>query len=255
MARVTREKSPRSTRYSKHPRRRPPSPRTGPQNAAERIAGLFLITASSCYLLAPFVLPQDRGDDSFIVAVSAHLGAWTVSHVILFTGSLLLVPAMLALILLNLLSEHRLAYGLVGGSLTLFGILATTVTTTIGLVVGQMAQMDDYTAMEALLYRMASVYAPFDTLVVFLWIGMLVLMTGLYRKGVVPWWPLVLLVIGTVLGFLPLASSVSRFFGMVGLAWLGFFLLLGSSLGPSRVKRNPRNVPSKALLPGRISHR
>jgi hypothetical protein len=142
---------------------------------------------------------------------------------------LLLVPALLALV--YLLWDHGVGYyGLVGGALALFGVLAGTGAVTIGLVVEQMAQVDDQAVMEALLGRILSaVFAPFDALVNLLWLGMLVLMVGLCRRGVALGWPILLLAIGMVVDdFFGLSFSGSVF-EAVAEAWLGFVLLSLSS--------------------------
>ncbi len=165
----------------------------------------------------------EEGDDALLTVVGAHLGAWSVSQAALFASLLLLVPAVLALVCL--LGDRGIGYGLVGGVLALFGVLASIVTATIGLVVGQMAQVDNHAAMEALLGRMLSaVFAPFEALDVLLPLGILVLMVGLCRRGVALRWPVVLLAIGTVVSFfaLPFPGFV---FKVVAVAWLGFALL------------------------------
>ena len=165
----------------------------------------------------------DEGDGTLLTIVGAHLGAWSVSQTALFASLLLVVPAVLALVCL--LGDRAIGYGLVGGVLALFGILASIVIATIGLVVGQMAQVDDQVAMEALLGRMLSaVFAPFEALVVLLPLGILVLMVGLCRRGVALRWPVVLLTISMAVSFfaLPFPGFV---FEVVAVAWLGFALL------------------------------
>ena len=192
---------------------------------AETIAGICLIIASLCDLassLASFVVQGEEGDRP-LLTVHAHLSAWSISQAALMASLVLLVPAVLALVCL--LWEHRVGYGLAGGALALFGVLAGTINLTIGLVVEQMAQVDDQAAMEALLGRiLGAVFAPFDTLAVLLPLGMLALMIGLCQRGMVLGWPVLLLAIGTVVGFLGLSFSGSVF-GAVAEAWLGFALL------------------------------
>jgi hypothetical protein len=218
----------KQSRYVKHGRHRLVA--TGSvRRLAGTTAGVSLIASALCYLLGPLVRSYAQGDDSSLLAnVSTHLGAWSVSHALLFAGSLLLVPAVLALV--YLLSDRGRAFGLVGGALALFGILANVVTTTIGLVVGQMSQVEDRAAMEALLYRVDTIYVPFYTLTDFLWLGVLVLAAALYQRGAAPGWPVVLLAIGTALSFFSLLYSWSLFLSMVALTWLGFALLLGRRL-------------------------
>jgi hypothetical protein len=227
----------------------------GVRRVAETTAGVSLIAAALFYLLGPLVRSHVQGDDySLLAEVSTHLGAWSVSHALLFAGSVLLVPAVLALV--YLLSDRGGASGgLVGGALALLGILANVVTTTIGLVVGQMSQVEDRAAMEALLYRVDAIYVPFHTLTDFLWLGMLVLVAALYRRGAAPGWPVVLLAIGTALSFFPLQYSWSLFFSVVAVTWLGFALLSGRRPAPQRVKRDPQNVRSKTLPPRRVPRR
>ncbi len=88
--------------------------------------------------------------------------------------------------------------------------------------------VEDQAAMEALLGRiLVAVFAPFDTLAV-LPLGMLTLMIGLCQRGMVLGWPVLLLAIGTVAGFLGLSFS-SSVFGAAAEAWLGFALLSLSS--------------------------
>jgi hypothetical protein len=243
----------KQSRYVKQGRRPRLVPSGGARRVAGMIAGVSLIASALCYLLGPLVRPRVEGDDSFLADVSAHLGTWSVSHALLFAGSLLLVPAVLALV--YLLSDRGVAHGLVGGALALFGILANGVTTTIGFVVGQMSQVEDQAAMVALLYRVAAIYVPFYTLTAFLWLGVLVLMAALYRRGATPGWPVVLLAIGTALSFFPPLYSGSLFLSMVAVAWLGFALLLGGRPAPHHVKGDPQNVRSKTLPPRRVPRR
>src|SRR5215211_4502598 len=243
----------KQSRYAKYRRHRL-SRRGGVRRVAGTIAGVSLIASALCYLLGPLVRSHVQGGDySLLTDVSAHLGAWSVSHALLFAGSLLLVPAVLALV--YLLSDRGRAFGLVGGVLALFGILANVVTTTIGLVVGQMSQVEDRAVMEALLYRLDAIYVPFYTLTDFLWLGMLVLMAALYRRGAAPAWPVVLLAIGTALSFFPLLYSWSLFLNVVAVTWLGFVLLLGRKPAPQRVKGDPPNVRFKTLPPRRAPRR
>ena len=243
----------KQSRHAKHGRRRLVAT-GGVRRVAGTIAGVSLIASALCYLLGPLVRSHIQGDDySLLASVSTHLGAWSVSHALTFAGSLLLVPAVLALV--YLLSDRGGASGLVGGALALFGILANVVTTTIGLVVGQMSQVEDRAAMEALLYRVDAIYVPFHTLTDFLWLGVLVLMAALHRRGAAPGLPVVLLAIGTALSFFPLLYSWSLFLSMVAVTWLGFALLSGRRPAPQRVKGDPQNVRSKTLPPRRVPRR
>src|SRR5829696_4416391 len=243
----------KQSRYAKHGRHRLVAT-GGVRRVAGTTAGVSLVASALCYLLGPLVRSHVQGGDySLLTDVSTHLGAWSVSHALLFAGSLLLVPAVLALV--YLLSDRGRAFGLVGGALALFGILANVVTTTIGLVVGQMSQVEDQAAMEALLYRVDAIYVPFHTLTDFLWLGVLLLMAALYRRGAAPAWPVVLLAIGTALSFFPLLYSWSLFLSVVAVTWLGFVLLLGRKPAPKRVKGDPQNVRSKTLPPRRAPRR
>ena len=216
----------RRRRRGKQGHRRPLLPSNRARRAAGTIAGICLIAASLCHLAASLILSSvqvEEGDGTFLSVVGTHLGAWSVSQVALFASSLLVMPAILALV--YLLGDRGIGYGLVGGVLALFGVLANIVTVTIGLVVGQMAQVDDHAAMEALLGRILSaVLALFNPLAVLLSVGILMLMVGLCRRGVALGWPVVLLAIGTVVSFfaLPFPGFVFR---VVAVAWLGFALL------------------------------
>jgi len=196
---------------------------------AETIAGICLVVASLCHLASSLasVLVQGEEGDSPLLTVHAHLNAWSISQAALFASLVLLVPAVLALVCL--LWDHGVGYGLAGGVLALFGVLASTVDLTIGLVVEQMAQVDEQAAMEALLGRILSaVFAPFDTLVTLLPLGMLVIMVGLCQRGMALGSSVLLLAIGTVAGFIGLSFSGSVF-KAVAEAWLGFALLSWSS--------------------------
>ena len=214
----------RRRRRAKQGRR--PLPFNRARRVAKTIAGICLIAASLCHLAASLVLSSvqvEEGDGTLLTAVGTHPGAWSVSQAALLASLLLLVPAILALVCL--LGDRGLGYGLVGGVLALFGVLANIVTVTIGLVVGQMAQVDDHAAMEALLGRIHSaVLALFNPLAVLLLVGILMLMVGLCRRGVALGWPVVLLAIGMVISFfaLPFPGFVFR---VVAVAWLGFALL------------------------------
>jgi hypothetical protein len=215
----------RERRRAKQGRRRSlPSNRT--RRAVGAIAGICLVGASLCDLAASLVFSWVQGEEeagTLLAVINAHLGAWSVSLAAYFASLLLLVPAILALVWL--LRDRGVGYGLVGGALALFGVLASTVTATIGLVVGQMAQANDHAAMEALLgWILSTVFTPFDALLILLPLGMLVLMVDLCRRGVALKWPVVLLAISTVVRFfaLPFPGFVFR---VVAVMWLGFVLL------------------------------
>ncbi len=215
------------------------------------IAGICLIVASLCDLAASLVFSSMEGEEeagTLLALINTHPGAWSVSLAAYIASLLAVVPAILALVWL--LGDRGVGYALVGGALALFGVLASTVTATIGLVVGQMAQANNQAAMEALSGRILStVYAPFDALLVLLPLGMLVLMVDLCRRGVALKWPVVLLAISTVVRFfaLPFPGFILR---VVAVMWLGFALLSlrSEKTGTSTYEsQRGRQQPSKEL--------
>src|SRR5438067_342908 len=84
----------------------------------------FCMMAAPLFALAGFIVhPAVHTNESAQVGVVAsHMHGWYLSHLLLFAGVVLAVPA--ALGLMHMLREREVAYGHLGGGLAVIGLMA-----------------------------------------------------------------------------------------------------------------------------------
>jgi hypothetical protein len=186
------------------------------------VAGACMIVAPLLLLIAAVIHPESKTDEGSQLAVIAEdLDAWFAAHLIALIAIALAVPAVLGL--MHMLREREVAFGHVGGSLALLGLLAYVGIVAIeGFVGWQMGAAGDRGEMTALLERLydtAGVVIPFFVMSLAFAVGMLFLAAGLYRARFVQSWMVLFLAIGAVC--LAIAGPVAaNWLFIVGAAFL-----------------------------------
>jgi hypothetical protein len=173
-------------------------------------AAASLITAPLLGLVAVCAWPPLRaGERAQIAAISAEPGRWYIFSLFLLLSSIMLVPALLAL--MRLLGQTRPAWALVAGCLAQFGILVGVGDAATELMFWQMgARGASLSQMAALATRYDT--APGATLIFMLGgiatlAGMLALSAGLWRAHAVPVWTAIAVPAATVANIVGLSGS------------------------------------------------
>lgn len=190
------------------------------------VAGFCMIAAPLLVLVGVIIRPELKRDaaDQFGV-VAANMDSWAASHVFLFAGTVLAVPA--ALGLMHMLRERQVAFGHMGGAMLVAGLMAVAGIIGMNMVLWQMAE-GSRAEMVALLERMTdatAIVVPFFVLSLFTGAGLMLLGLGLYRAGVVHNWMAACVGLAGVL-FLVESLAFSSMAGVIGAALL--FAGLGS---------------------------
>ena len=165
------------------------------------VAGACMIVAPLLLLVAAVIHPESKTDEgSQLAVIAGNLDEWYVAHLLALVSIALAVPAVLGL--MHMLRERQVAFGHVGGGLTLLGLLAFTGIVAIeGFVGWQMGAAGDRGEMTALFERLndtAGIVIPFYVVSVAFAIGMVCLAFGLYRARVVQSWMALFLVVAAV---------------------------------------------------------
>jgi len=183
------------------------------------VAGFCMVFAP-LFVLAGFVVhPASKTDEGAqLGVVSSHMNAWYTSHLLLFVGTVLAVPAALAL--MHMLREREVAWGHLGGGLALMGLLAITALIGMDMVTWQMGA-GAHGEMASLLHRVnhtTGIVIPFFAGSLLFGAGYLVLGMGLYRaRATASWFAACLMAGGIALDValittsLPLAIVASAF--------------------------------------------
>ena len=152
------------------------------------VAGACMMLAPVLLLVSTIVRPDlHDGSAAQLAEIASHPDAWYAASLIGFISIVLAVPAVLGL--MHMLRERRVSDGHVGGAMALFGLLAFTGLTAIGMVAWQMAVPGtDANQMAAVLERVeetTGTMIPFY-LGSFLWaVGTCVLAFGLFSARAV----------------------------------------------------------------------
>jgi hypothetical protein len=201
------------------------------------IAGMCMVAAPLLVLASQVVSPELKTDEGAQLGIVAdHLDAWFLSNLLGFFGIVLFVPVVLGL--MHMLRERQVAYGHVGGGLTLIGLLAATLGVGVSLVIWQMAQGGADTAQMTALYQRVNdatgTMTLFYVLPFTIAAGMVVLALGLYRARAVQNWMAGCIALGAIainVGF-AVASVTLTIVGsaivFVGLASIGRMVLAES---------------------------
>jgi hypothetical protein len=181
---------------------RPQLPRTA--------AAASLITAPLLGLVAACAWPPLRtGDRAQIAAISAQPGRWYIFSLFILLSTIMLVPAVLAL--MRLLGHSRPVWALIAGSLAQLGILIGIGDAATQLMIWQMG------APGASLGQMAALAARYDAApgaaLIFMigglatLCGTLLLSAGLWRAHAVPAWAAVAVPVATIANIAGLSAS------------------------------------------------
>ena len=180
------------------------------QQLPRTAAAASLITAPLLGLVAVCAWPPLRtGDRAQIAAIGAQPGRWYIFSLFILLSSIMLVPAVLAL--MRLLGHSRPAWALIAGCLAQLGILIGIGDAATQLMVWQMA------APGASLGQMAALAtrynaAPGAALIFMIGgvatlCGMLLLSAGLWRAHAVPAWTAIAIPAATIANIAGLSAN------------------------------------------------
>jgi hypothetical protein len=174
------------------------------------VAGFCMIFAPLFVLVGFIIRPAISTNESAqLTTVAGHMDGWYLSHLLMFVGVVLAVPA--ALGLMHMLREREVSYGHIGGGLALFGLMATGALVGMDMVVWQMGA-GTHGEMASLLHRVAhttGIVVPFIGGSLLLGVGYLALGMGLYRaRATVSWAAACLMIGGIAIDVALLASSM-----------------------------------------------
>ncbi len=180
------------------------------QQLPRAAAAASLITAPLLGLAAACTWPPLRsGDRAQIAAISAQPGRWYIFSLFLLLSSIMLVPALLAL--MRLLGHSRPVWALIAGSLAQLGILIGIGDAATQLMVWQMG------APGASLGQMAALATRYNTApgaaLIFMIGGLaslsgtLLLAAGLWRAHAVPAWTAIAIPAATIANIAGLSAN------------------------------------------------
>ena len=212
------------------------TPTARPAPAGLKLTGWALVLAPLLIVTGEVLHPQRAAAPARQLAIVAqHPGAWYASHLLLFAGIVLTLPAVAGLVYLLGGRARRLAA--VGAGLAVTGIACFAGLLTIGFVVWQMASQDaDRGQMAELfgrLFHAPGFIIPFQALPLTFAAGMVILAIALDRTAVAPHWVTLSLGVGAVglslVGIVPGAAYVvaASVILAVGMASAGKIVLAG----------------------------
>ena len=180
------------------------------QQLSRTAAAAALVAAPLLGLVATGVWPPLRtGERAQIAAISAQPDRWYIFSLFLLLSSMMLVPAMLAL--MRLLGHSRPVWALLAGALAQLGILVGIVDAANGLMLWQMG------APGASLSQMAALAARYNTApgaaLIFTigglatLCGTLLLSAGLWRAHAVPAWTAIAIPVATIANIAGLSAN------------------------------------------------
>jgi len=197
------------------------------------LAGACMVVAPVVLLAAMVIHPASDMDEATQVATIAdNLDAWYVAHLLALISIAVMVPAVLGL--MHMLREREVAFGHVGGALTMLGLLAFTGIVAMELVMWQMAAGGDTREAVTLLERLnetAGIVIPFVVVSFGFALGVACLAIGLYRARVVQSWMAISVAAGAILFGVAIGSAmnwlaiVAAAFLVVGLGAIGRMVL------------------------------
>jgi len=212
------------------------TPTARPAPAGLKLTGWALVLAPLLIVTGEVLHPQRAAAPARQLAIVAqHPGPWYASHLLLFAGIVLTLPAVAGLVFL--LGDRARRLAAVGAGLAVTGIACFAGLLTIGFVVWQMASQDaDRGQMAELfgrLFHAPGFIIPFQALPLTFAAGMVILAIALDRTAVAPHWVTLSLGVGAVglslVGIVPgaayaVAASVIL---AVGMASAGKIVLAG----------------------------
>jgi hypothetical protein len=181
------------------------------------VAPLLLLTSSA--LGPPHRASQQLADE--LPHIAANPNRFLTFVLVSLVAQALLVPAVMGIA--HLLRGRRAILALIGMALTMVGILSYAVVHGVQLVQQQMVHAADQEQMIALLQRLEAgigLKAIFLVFILGLFLGWVILSIGMFTTPLVPRAVPISVLASLVLNFAGL-ELLSRFFFLVGLAWLG----------------------------------
>ncbi len=212
-------------------------------------------------LIAPLLLlageilhPQRSGDPLVQVGiVSHHMGAWYLSHLLLWMGVVLMLPAILLLTATARRAAPRPA--LVGGALAGLGAVCFACLLTVGFVVWQMGSGGADAAQMARLFERVfhhpGFVIPFQVLPLAFAGGMAILAMGLRRAGVAER-PVAVAIIAGAFGVALIGIIPTRGYAVTAAIVFAAGLL---AVGRTLLVASPAGASSGALRAGRAEVR
>lgn len=203
---------------------------------------LLKTVCGSCLVLAPAVLlvggllhPEETTDAARqFEIIAANIGRWEVAHWLISASMLLMVGAVVGLA--HLLHDHRPGEGIIGGAVTMVGVMALfAVATSEAAIIPELGRSDTAEA-AALFGRIFESGARWVLLipVMLLPIGLIVMSYGMYKGRVAQVWVPASVAVGSLVFAvsLPTGSPVAFAIGLalifVGLARVGWNVLAGT---------------------------
>jgi hypothetical protein len=200
---------------------------------------LLKAVCGSCLLLAPAVLliggllhPEETTDAARqFEIIATNIGRWEVAHWLISASMLLMVGAVVGLA--HLLHDHRPGEGIIGGAVTMVGVMALfAVATSEAAIIPELGRSDTAEA-AALFGRIFESGARWVLLipVMLLPLGLIVMSYGMYQARVAQPWVAGTIALGSVFFAvsLPTGSPVTFAIGLVlmfvGLARVGWSVL------------------------------
>jgi hypothetical protein len=154
------------------------------------VAGTCMVLSPLFVLAAGIVQPDSKLDEAGQLAtVAGNPDAWYLAQMLGLVAIVLAVPAVLGL--MHMLREREVAFGHVGGGLSLIGLLGYMGLTSLALVQWQMVAGGSSAQMTDLLHRLnhtTGVAVPFALGIVAFGVGLICLAIGLYRAKAVHSW-------------------------------------------------------------------
>jgi hypothetical protein len=198
-----------------------------PHHFRKTLAGFCMVLAPLFLLIGSVIHPESESDEAAQLAVIAdNLDQWFAAHLIILVSIALAVPAFLGL--MHMLREREVAWGHLGGGLSVLGLLAFVGIVTMDGFVGWQAAVGDRGEMTELFQRLnetAGFVIPFYVVSFAFMLGLVCLAIGLYRARAVQWWMSAFLVVASVLFVIGIATF-SEFVNVLAAAFL--FVGLGS---------------------------
>lgn len=174
------------------------------------IGGACLIGAPLALFAGTLVHPGlSNSAPALLELIARHRDAWYLTHILGWVFVVLMIPAIFAL--MHLLGERQAAFGNVGGTLAVVGVIGFAgIVTAYGFVAWQMVSAGNQAQMAMLFQRLdqsPGVWIPLKGMTAALVPGLGCLAVGLMRARAVPLWMPPLFFIGSVLLGLGMASA------------------------------------------------
>jgi hypothetical protein len=196
------------------------------RNFGRTLTGLLLIAGPLLMLAAQAVAPDTDNDDKLkeLASIAAHKGTYVTSGVAFLLGGVCLMGAAIGVI--RLFRGRRVGLGQIAGALLVLGGAATVAFYTYGVIEYEMATQPgiDRAAMAQLLHKADTTPAQLPIMIMFVLgivVGLALLGIAAWRRGIVPKWAAVAILISGPIAFLNSGKATG----------IASFLILAAGLG------------------------